>query len=281
MLDILTWVRYWRSDVYTIMISVNNSPHFFRVVIIILATALVALFCLFLWDPSSWEARRVRNALSCYFHENGSYPGDLNALVTLSLLEDGSFESISYTPELGYGTYRLSASPWWGHTILPGPPISERSLDENARKLRKLVLKDYYLLNGGYPETLYEISRHIAWEYWDEIRRREYQYSVSEDLQSFTLEGVTFGPPSIWPSEIRLLSTEGKIQYLEIEINLFLNTHNRYPKSLSELLAPDLLADLTQEEDIAYEISENGKAAYINNKQVRRFRGGGWEHSQE
>jgi hypothetical protein len=90
------------------------------------------------------------------------------------------------------------------------------------------------------------------------------------------LNGIEFGPPTTWPSEIKLLNIEGKIQYLEIELNLFHGIHNHYPKNLKELIGPEgisasMLQDLTEGEKIVYRVSKTGDTAYINNRRVELF----------
>jgi hypothetical protein len=246
-----------------------------RLTIIVLFSILGVMFCLFTFEPSTWEARCVRKALSIYFAEHHEYPEDIETLVEESFLKNGSFKHVSYAPELGYGSYRLSVSPWWGHATLSGPPVSERSHTENLKQLRQ-ILKEYYFAYGHYPKELEEIPKERTHGYWEEIRVRDYAYSASADLAEFTLGGDTFGSPSTWPSEMKLLSTEGKLQYLGMELNLFFGSHERYPENLQEMVAPagipaELLRDLIEGEDISYVVSEDGQKAYLNGQRVKRL----------
>ncbi len=186
-------------------------------------------------------------------------------------MKEGTFEQTQYIPGIGYGSYKIGQDGWFVRGI-GGSPLSEMSREQMTIRLR-IILKGYYSANGRYPKELHEIPHKATGSEWEEIMRRGLAYSVSEDFQSFTLEGDTFGQPSTWPSEMRLLSTEGKIQYLEINLNFFFKSNNRYPKNLQEMVSSGempawLLRDLTEGEKIIYQVAEDGKTAHLNGERV-------------
>lgn len=228
------------------------------------------------------ERRILCKALSMYFAEYQRYPRDKATLVKGGFLKEGEVPHTSYMPGLGCGDYKVRGPGPFGlgfHYADP-PPLSETSRDEIVKGLR-WVLKDYYSHHRQYPKDLREIPRETARGFWEEIRRKEYPYSVSEDLQSFTLDGHCFGPPYTWRSETSLLNSEGKVQLLEIEVASFFSKYQRYPKNLQEMIDPSnkdtgriserLYRDLTEGENIAYRVSEDGKTAYLNAEPVREL----------
>lgn len=244
------------------------------------------------------EEALVRKALSLYFAKHRQYPKDMEELVKESFLERGSVKHIAYWPEEGYGSYGLSCPlPEGGCAILAGPPPREVS-DEVLVAGWRERLRGYYLDHGQYPKDLQEIVqeieaesgcrssecnkaipeifRHIASDQYEEFMKRGFDYSVSEDLQSFTLDGKTLGIPSTWPSDTKLMSTDSKMQTMERWLNIFFDYNKRYPRNLKEMvddahvsMPAKELKDLTEGENIVYRVSEDGKTAYLNGKQIQ------------
>jgi len=73
-------------------------------------------------------------------------------------------------------------------------PFSEESQHVKLMRLQESLMQ-HYRRHGHFPRSLLEFAHESGSYCNQEISEGDYSYSASEDLQSFTLEGDTFGPP--------------------------------------------------------------------------------------
>ncbi len=130
----------------------------------------------------------------------------------------------------------------------------------------------HYRRHGHFPRSLLEFAHKSGSCYNQEISEGDYSYSASEDLQSFTLEGDTFGapPPRVSSKELDRVS---RIGALAEALDGFQLRIGRYPKDLKELVSSDAepvgLRKLLEGEDFTYEVSEDGKWANLEGEDVK------------
>jgi hypothetical protein len=217
----------------------------------------------------SHETGILRDTLASYYAEHGRYPGDLNILVEQYGLEKDVAKHFGYGHDLCYGSYRIS---------FKGKPKgvgvgSYRTIYSEMSDTAKLILlvrelKNYHVFNERFPEDLLEYAHKEGLIFEDEIRGGKFIYSVSNDLQSFTLNGMTFWPVQGHPDEEKV----AKINQLQDALDLYRLDTGRYPEDFQKLLESDLpfnfplydIGQFLEDEKIIYSSSDDGMIAYLN-----------------
>ena len=246
-----------------------------------LILTIILLICIFfvpvgyyLFNPSL-ELNAVQRALATYFAEQGRYPETLDLFIKQGKLRKKSLTNIYYAPIYGSGSYEASWTRGekdffgqWPICIRAGAPFSQITQRAKAMKLRD-NLRLHYTISGNYPRDLLVHANNHAHVYVTGIQSGEYEYTVSRDLQSFTMNGEFLGPPSTWSSERSVDPKADNIMLLKYVLNHFYEEKGRYPKELQELVESGMPASvfesLTEGESIDYRISADGMAAYLDN----------------
>ena len=216
------------------------------------------------------EIRNVKEALSSYFAEHHRYPESLDVFVEQSILQRDVQKHIEYFPRYGYGSYKACYKDEQ-IAVLFGPPFSEESQHVKLMRLQESLMR-HYRRHSHFPKSLLEFAHKSGSCCNQEISEGNYSYSVSEDLQSFTLEGDTFGapPPRLSSKELDRVS---RIGALAEALDGFQLRIGRYPKDLKELVSSDAepvgLRKLLEGEDFTYEVSEDGKWANLEGEDVK------------
>jgi hypothetical protein len=213
----------------------------------------------------------VTKALSLYFADHQRYPESLEVFFEQSLLQRSIQEHISYIPEHAFGSYRGGYKDERIH-ISFGPGLSEVAHNVKLMRLRDRLMQ-YYRDRGRFPKDLPKLTLEGSAGCGQEFSEGEYSYSASEDLQSFTLDGETYGPPPPRPS-LKDWSRAAKTRYLASLLRSFQDENGKYPKDLKGLVSPyyldaDELRELLEGENFIYTVSENGKSAHLNGKDVK------------
>lgn len=216
------------------------------------------------------EIRNVQEALSMYFAEHHRYPESLDIFFEQSILQGDVQKHIGYVPRYEYGSYEACYKDEQ-IAVLFGPPFSEESQHVKLMRLQESLMR-HYRRHGHFPRSLLEFAQKSGSCSTQEIGERGYSYTVSEDLQSFTLEGETFGAPPPWLSS-KKLDRVSRIGVLAEALDGFQLRNDRYPKDLEELVSSDAdpvgLRKLLEAEDFTYEVSEDGKRANLEGKDIK------------
>ena len=224
----------------------------------------------------------IRKTLSLYYKDNGRYPQDLGVLVKHYGLKQELTLNCYYFPSDNYGTYSLSYHDkyFWGFVTgflkLRGPPPSEQSHEVLANSSR-FELRFYYAKYGRYPDTLLEGITPQATELKAAIKKEEFVYSVSEDQQSYSLDGEESGPTSpsrlfpVWKDANR----EKRIYYLTLILKTYRKENGRYPETLKELTGSGIryahrMDEILEGADFEYHTSANGKEAFLDGKKIEK-----------
>ena len=147
------------------------------------------------------EIRSVKEALSLYFAEHHRYPESLKVFFEQSLLQRSIQAHIGYAPRYDYGSYMAGYKDEQIH-ISFGPAFSEVAHNVKLIRLRHRLMQ-YYREHGRFPKDLHKLTLEYQPGFRQEISEEYYSYSASEDFQSFTLDGETFGAPRSAPPKSR------------------------------------------------------------------------------
>jgi hypothetical protein len=142
-----------------------------------------------------WDLFTISRALKVYFEQNNSYPRHLDVLVGHSLVRKDVSKHAGYSVADHGGSFTLAYKTPQGNIVHSGPPFSHITREAKI-DLLKNALFFYYGLNKSYPRKLEgAFLEAISPELAEEISKGLYSYSVSEDLQHYTLDGNIVGPP--------------------------------------------------------------------------------------
>ncbi len=215
-------------------------------------------------NPSR-EIHAVYSALEIYFDEHERYPDEVDALIGRSDVNRRMLERFTYHTEYDHGTFWMTYIAPRYVMELREPPLCKQS---HKAKIMNIAdwLETAYLETGSFPEELKPGFMR------ESFCTEDYDYSASEDLQSFTLDGYAFDAPPP-PPEVLGQGREKKIGLLKFIIQSYHWSENRYPKDLEELAnssAPDSIYvdDLIRGENVQYEVSEDGQRAFLEGEEL-------------
>ena len=217
------------------------------------------------------EIQSVTEALSLYFAEHHRYPESLEVFFEQSLLQRSIQARISYAPRYDYGSYMAGYKDEQIH-ISFGPALSEVARNVKLRRLRGRLIQ-YYREHGQFPKDLHRLTLECPPGCRQVLSEGDYSYSASEDLQSFTLDGDAFGAPPPRPS-LKDWGRAAKIRFLAGELHSFHAENGKYPKDLEGLanlsiFDADEFRELLEGESFVYTVSDDGKSAHLNGKDVK------------
>ena len=215
----------------------------------------------------------MTEALSLYFAEHHRYPESLEVFFEQSLLQRSIQAHIGYAPRYDYGSYMAGYKDEQIH-ISFGPAFSEVAHNVKLIRLRHRLMQ-YYREHGRFPKDLHKLTLEYQPGCRQEISEGDYSYSASGDFQSFTLDGETFGAPPPLPSR-KDWDRATKIRYLTLSLYSFHAENGKYPKDLEGLASlsifdADEFRELLEGENFGYTVSDDGKTAYLNGKELRPY----------
>jgi hypothetical protein len=272
---------------YTVVETMSSRRNIWVLASIMIAVSFLSV-SLLASDMNSAGIKAVKEALRVYFFDHGRYFENLDVVFEEYGLRKELLNNIGYGRRHDYGSYTLSYSDEHIHALYGGPPWSEQSHKAKLNELR-YGLRSYYREHGRFPRDLYEYAGDDWPELTHEIDKGQYSYSVSEDLQSFTLDSKSSGPVIPWYMRLDLEAFDrtSKIELLAYMLELFYLDIDRYPKDLQEVIdlkeryfedlrglvdISDNLRHLIEGEDIIYKVSADGKSAYLDGEDVADIR---------
>jgi hypothetical protein len=204
-----------------------------------------------------------------YFEQEGRYPETLEALADLGLVPEDSLKSFQYIPLDNYGNYSMEYQDEEGRVHF-GPSYAYRTLGSKLNELKN-ALYAYYNATGRYPTSLKEFSQGMSSAAANGIEKMQISYWVSEHLQEFALDGITYSDPPNPGFEYE--SRETKVFILATMLDVYYFRNGRYPETLQKLKDSGIsdshyLDQLLEGENINYSTAADGKDAFLDNRNI-------------
>jgi hypothetical protein len=241
---------------------------------------------------------KVQNALADYCKRHQRYPERLDDLLEEYGIDKEKFGLyfITYVPHACYSNYTIMFNNMGGcnckgvyrtgrFDIYGAQPAYSQTGHEWKTRLVRKCLRRYHERKGAFPEDLLVFKREdgdlLPFVDAENFDAQELSYAVSDDLQSFTLEGKRYESVPADPESTRQIETflNALVRYTHLK--------NNYPDSFQDLVETHVYQGLWNDEEkqqyqneleeasqflqkfeYQYSRSDNGKIAFLNGEDV-------------